>query len=113
MSTGTATSGPAAPDPVRREDKDPAADYLAPRTDLEADLAGTWSRRLNVAPVGVDDDFFELGGHSILATEILVEVERVYGAAIPARTLFLAPTVAQLAEAIENAQATTRQESAR
>ncbi|MEU2388982.1 phosphopantetheine-binding protein [Streptomyces sp. NPDC012461] len=99
-------------EPVSRAEKEPAADYTPPRTELEAALADMWSDRLNVSLVGVHDDFFELGGHSILATQILVDVEHLYGTAIPARTLFLAPTVAELAQAIEGAQAHSRQESA-
>jgi acyl carrier protein len=78
--------------------------YRAPGTDLEAQLAALWQKRLNVEPVGVDDDFFELGGHSLLAAELLVEVYEQTGVQVSATTLFLDPTIADLAQAIERGQ---------
>jgi amino acid adenylation domain-containing protein len=72
--------------------------YVAPRTPLEARLAAIWSRLLGVEPVGVRDDFFALGGHSLLAAQSLFELREECGLAVPLRSLFLAPTIAGLAE---------------
>ena len=113
MATMDEQSAPTAGPPVPRDAKAPNADYVAPSTELEAALARDWSERLNVAPVGVNDDFFELGGHSILATELLLQVQRGYGVEISARTLFLAPTVAEFARAISTARNLARQDPAR
>jgi oxalate---CoA ligase len=46
----------------------------------------------------VNDDFFESGGDSLLATEMVLEVERRLGIAIPGSLLFEASTVRSLAE---------------
>ena len=53
----------------------------------------------------MDDDFFELGGHSLLAADLLVATERAVGVHVPATTLYLQPTIAELAEAIEQLRA--------
>ena len=76
-------------------------EYAAPRTELEQALARLWSQRLGVTPVGVDDDFFHLGGHSLIAAELLVDVAALTGVEVTARVLYLQPSVAELAAAIE------------
>jgi hypothetical protein len=74
--------------------------HVEPRTRLEKYVAGLWSDVLGIEPVGVDDDFFELGGHSLIAAEILGRLQLALGAEITARTLYLRPTVAELAETL-------------
>jgi len=86
---------------VRREEKELSSDYRAACTALEQELAAMWRAHLKVEPVGLDDDFFELGGHSLLAAELLVAIERAVGVPVSATTLYLSPTIAELAEAIE------------
>ncbi|WP_018410094.1 non-ribosomal peptide synthetase [Methyloversatilis thermotolerans] len=70
---------------------------LAPRSPLEATLAALWQDVLG-RPVGVSDSFFELGGHSLLAMELVVRCERALGRSVPLRALFASPTVAGLAD---------------
>src|SRR5262249_38329294 len=48
------------------------------------------------------DDFFELGGDSLLATRMLLRLQRVFQIALPVECLFEAPTVASLARLIED-----------
>jgi acyl carrier protein len=74
--------------------------YVGPRTRLEKDVAALWGDVLGVEPIGVEDDFFELGGHSLIAAEILAGLQRTTGVDITARTLYLRPTVAELAETL-------------
>jgi acyl carrier protein len=74
--------------------------FEAPRSELEALLARLWSSALKVWPIGIYDDFFELGGHSLLAAELLVGIQDAVGQEISARTLFLQPTIAELATVI-------------
>ncbi|WP_410586755.1 amino acid adenylation domain-containing protein [Amycolatopsis sp. lyj-23] len=77
-----------------------AADLVPPRTALQYRLTQLWADVLEVEPVGIDDDFFELGGHSLLAARLLAAVESELGATVPARDLYLNPTVAKLADAL-------------
>ncbi len=75
---------------------------IAPRTDTERGVAQIWSEVLK-REVGVEDDFFESGGHSLLALRTLARIADTFGARIPLRVLFEAPTVAKLSEAIDAA----------
>ncbi|MBA3806784.1 MAG: amino acid adenylation domain-containing protein [Solirubrobacterales bacterium] len=75
------------------------AEYVAPRDEVEQQIAEIWGEMLGVARVGALDDFFALGGHSLLATQATMRIRRLYGE-IPLRALLAAPTVAALAEVI-------------
>jgi amino acid adenylation domain-containing protein len=81
---------------------EPGAEYVAPRTPLEEALAAIWQDLLGVERVGVHDDFFALGGHSLLATQAVIRIRSAIGD-VPLHSLFNAPTVAALAEAIRAA----------
>jgi len=75
--------------------------YVAPRTPAEQLLAGIWSEVLQIDRVGVHDNFFELGGHSLLATQVVSRVRRSLEVELPLREIFAAPTVARLAQTIQ------------
>jgi len=83
-----------------RDDHSLSADFEAPRDELETLLADLWASALGVRPIGIRDDFFELGGHSLLAAELLVGIQEAVGTEVSARTLFLQPTIAELAAVI-------------
>jgi amino acid adenylation domain-containing protein len=71
--------------------------YEAPRTDVEEKLAAIWVELLKLERVGIHDNFFEVGGHSLLATRVMSRIQKIFNLAVPLRTLFEAPTVAELA----------------
>lgn len=74
-----------------------SAPLVLPRTPLEERLAAMWGEVLGVEPVGVRDDFFALGGHSLLAAQLLAALKRELSADVSARTLYLRPTIEELA----------------
>jgi phthiocerol/phenolphthiocerol synthesis type-I polyketide synthase E len=80
-----------------------------PATELEATIAGIWSRMLGVDRVGVDDDFFDLGGDSLIAVQLIAQLRKAVGVRLPMRSLFEAPTVAGLAARVEQLRATESQ----
>ena len=64
---------------------------------------------LGVSKIGIRDDFFELGGHSLLATKVMSRIPGSFHVELALRTLFEKPTVEELAVAITEKQAETKQ----
>jgi amino acid adenylation domain-containing protein len=71
--------------------------FVAPRDDLELQLAHIWEEILGVRPVGVRDNFFELGGHSLLAVRLFALIEKRLGKKLPLTAIFQGATVEHLA----------------
>jgi len=79
--------------------------YLAPRSELEAQLAAIWQEVLGVERVGVHDNFFELGGHSLNAMQIVSGIRRRLQRKIRLQQLFSNLTVAELAAELRQSAA--------
>ncbi|MBV9792202.1 MAG: amino acid adenylation domain-containing protein [Chloroflexi bacterium] len=77
------------------------AAFVAPIGAREELLAQIWADVLGMARVGRDDNFFTLGGHSLLATQMLARARDALGADVRLRDLFETPTVAGLAQRID------------
>lgn len=75
--------------------------YVAPRNPTEQKIVDIWQSCLSLEQVGVHDDFFELGGHSLLASELVTQIQQHFGQALPLTALINTPTVAQLAQLLE------------
>jgi amino acid adenylation domain-containing protein len=78
--------------------------YVAPRTQVEEQLAAIGTQLLSIERIGIHDNFFDLGGHSLLATQLISRVRDTFQIELPLRSLFEHPTVAELAEVIEQAR---------
>ena len=81
--------------------------YVAPRNPTEKILADIVAEVLELEQVGVNDNFFELGGHSLLATQVITQIRKVFAVELPLRSLFEVRTVADLAEVIAQAKASS------
>ena len=80
------------------------AEFVAPRTPAERQLAAIWSEVLHIQRAGAHDNFFDLGGHSLLAVQVVSRINRELDLSIPLRDLFEAPTLAALAQRVEAAR---------
>ncbi|MFE7466679.1 amino acid adenylation domain-containing protein, partial [Streptomyces sp. NPDC057499] len=85
---------------------DPAAvrtgtEYVAPRTPGEELVAAIWQEVLGLERVGAEDDFFDLGGDSILTLQVTARIRNRFGVSLTVRAVHDAPTVAALADAVE------------
>ena len=74
-----------------------AGGYRAPATPTEEIVAGIYAQVLGLERVGADESFFELGGDSLSAMRVIAAINAALDAGLSVRTLFEAPTVAQLA----------------
>jgi amino acid adenylation domain-containing protein len=75
--------------------------YIAPRTPIEQKLMQIFTEVLGIKRVGIHDNFFELGGHSLLATQMVSRVRDRLQIELPVRSVFEAPTIAELAKLVE------------
>jgi acyl carrier protein len=90
-----------APDQSR---PDLAEACVGPRNPAEERLVGIWAEALGLEKVGVYDNFFDLGGHSLLAVRVVNRMRDAFEIELPIRRIFEMPTIAQLAEAIDEAK---------
>ena len=84
-----------------------AQGVIAPRSELERAIADTMAKVLGLSQIGIHDNFFAMGGHSLLAAKLCARLTEVLGIKVPMRTLFSAPCVAQLADALKEGLASS------
>jgi len=90
--------------PAPGADSFPSRPAAAPRTTIEEIMSRVWCDLLDLPEVGIHDNFFELGGHSLKAAHLIARLRDVFQVDLPVRALFEAPTVAELAERVEEAR---------
>lgn len=76
-------------------------DFIAPSTPIETRLAKILCSLMNISEVSVNDNFFLLGGHSLLGTQLIAKIRSAFGVDMALRTLFDAPSIAELSSEIE------------
>jgi amino acid adenylation domain-containing protein len=79
----------------------PESISLAPRDEVEKQLANIWEKVLGIQPIGVKDNYFDLGGNSLQALHLFAQIDRKFGKQLPLSTLLKAPTVEALAHIIQ------------
>jgi natural product biosynthesis luciferase-like monooxygenase protein len=75
----------------------PTAEYVAPTSDLESQIAEVWKDVLKLATVGTRDNFFDLGGHSLLAVQAHRRLKDALQRDLSITDIFRFPTIQSLA----------------
>jgi acyl transferase domain-containing protein len=78
--------------------------YVAPASEPEKRIAAIFQDLLGIAQVGIHDNYFELGGDSLLGIQIVSRVAEAFHVVPSVITMFENPTVAGLAEHVQNLQ---------
>lgn len=90
------------------QDVDSGGASLAPMTDLEQVVLRVWEQVLGASGLSAQDDFFERGGQSLqtiqVANRLGIELHRE----IPVAMVFRYPTIAGLAQALEQDKGVAR-----
>lgn len=73
----------------------------SPRNELVRKIAAAWEEVLGVKKVDIHKNFQDLGGDSIMATQIISRLKNSFPVDLNLDNLFSAPTVAGMAELIE------------
>jgi amino acid adenylation domain-containing protein len=76
-------------------------EFVAPQTPTETRLAKILCSLMNIDEVSINDNFFLLGGHSLLGTQLIAKIRSSFGVDMALRTLFDAPSIAELSGEIE------------
>ncbi|MDP9079365.1 MAG: non-ribosomal peptide synthetase [Bacteroidota bacterium] len=71
-------------------------EYLAPRTEIEQQVAEIWQEVMGLEKISVLDNFFDLGGRSLLAVQIMARIEKLTGKRLPLAALFDHSTIEKL-----------------
>lgn len=79
--------------------------YVAPRNELERQIAEVWQTVLGVGSISIHDSFWELGGSSLLGTQVVSRLKVRLRVPLPLRVLFVRPTIEKLEEEIVRLQA--------
>ena len=87
------------PDAARPELAQP---FVAPRSELETQLADIWARVLRIGEVGVLDRFTDLGGHSLPALQVMAGIRERFWVDVSLAEFFSDPTIAHLADLVES-----------
>jgi len=71
---------------------------------IEETVAQIWREVIGLDELGRHDNFFDIGGHSLLATRVTARISKAFQVQLPVRTIFEAPTIAELAQAVTTAK---------
>ena len=78
--------------------------FVDPQGRLHSEMHRIWSRLLETSDFSIDDDFFDTGGDSLLATELMLELRRLTGKALPDSVLFECSTIRSLAQRLSQGE---------
>ncbi|WOD44519.1 polyketide synthase [Hwangdonia lutea] len=75
--------------------------FKKPATDIQKNIAQTWSNILRIPKIGILDNFFEMGGTSLLAQKTVAILRQKYNYNTPIIKLYQHPTISELSNYLE------------
>jgi hypothetical protein len=87
--------------------------YVAPRSELEQQIAAVWREVLRVDEVGIDDNFFDLGGNSLLLMRAHGQLSHLLPREVSIVELFRLPSIRTLAARCHQNDRDPRERSSR
>ena len=75
--------------------------FVAPTSSMEKQLTQVWGELLKLTQVGIRDNFFVIGGDSLMASMMLLEIEKRFNFAISVADFLSSPTVETIARLID------------
>ncbi|MEA5602480.1 type I polyketide synthase [Nostoc sp. UHCC 0252] len=72
--------------------------YIAPRNEIEQNIATIWQELLGIKNIGLYDNFFELGGDSLLLIQVRDKILKILNKNLSVADLFEYSTISALAE---------------
>lgn len=88
----------------RERPADLPQEYVAPRNEVEEEVARIWAEVLGLNRVGADDNYFDLGGNSLLATQLVSRLRGRFEVDLALQGFFEGATVAHVARSIDMAR---------
>ncbi|HEX4414986.1 MAG TPA: non-ribosomal peptide synthetase, partial [Lacipirellulaceae bacterium] len=84
------------------------AEYVAPRTTLETQLASIWCEVLEIDRIGVHQNVFDIGADSIRIAKVRSRISAALSTEVPIRMIFEQLTIAEQADEVGTLVASTR-----
>jgi len=75
-------------------------EFVAPRNEIEQQLANIWQQVLGHKSIGIHDNFFALGGNSRLSILLVSEIEKNFSQHFSLASFFQFPTIAEIAQSM-------------
>lgn len=85
--------------------RDPSRPATPARTPTERTIAGIWADVIGHEAIDVHDHFYDLGGESLQAMRIMARIRKTFDVDVDLQSLLEAPTVAEMAETIDERRA--------
>src|SRR5205085_10277935 len=90
--------------PTLFRSEDEAAEFVAPSTPAEQQVAAIFGEILGREEIGIQDNFFTAGGTSLQAARAVLRLRQELGVEVAVRDFYAAPRIADVAQVVDRAR---------
>ncbi len=83
--------------PAPERNRQSGKPFVAPRNDIERQIAEIWKEMLHIPQAGIYDSYYELGGNSLRAMEVVFKIQESLNTQLGLSDFLSHPTIASLA----------------